>query len=157
MDFLSQNLLLARWSSHPSLPRTFLVLKPEIPHPRKPLFPGKPGWMVTSLTRLSSGCWLRTKHTFKWGRINWGRICNQTHSVAVDRIQLLQGCESEGLCSLWWLARTCPESFALSYPLCQGHCVRRECLQDESTVFVSLTTKSHSIIFAEFCLLKSSH
>ena len=107
--------------------------------------------------RLSSGCWLRTKHPFKRGRINWGRICIQTHSVAIDRIQLLQGCESGGLCPLWRLARTCPESFALSYPLCQGHCVRRECLQDESTVFVSLTTKSHSIIFAEVCLLKSSH
>ena len=50
VDLLAQSLLLARWSSHPSLPRTFLVLKPEIPHPRKPLFPGKPGWMVTSLT-----------------------------------------------------------------------------------------------------------
>lgn len=146
MDLLAQSLLLARWSSHPILPKTFLILKPEILHPRKPLFPGKPGWMVTSLTRLSSRCWLRTKHPFNWGRVNWGRICIQTHSVAVDRL-FLQGCESEGLCSLCPLARTCPESFALGYPLCQSHCVRRECLHDESTVFASLTTKS----FHHFC------
>lgn len=144
MDLLAQSLLLVRWSSHPILPRTFLVLKPEILHPTETL--------VSRQTRMDGHLThkafikmlIEDKSPFQLGKDQLGQNLHPDS---------LSGCWQAVPSGLW----VCPESFALSYSLCQSHCVRSECLQDESTVFGSLNTKSHSTLFAKFCLLKSSH